>query len=70
MYPKGEFATTSGASRRRRHPALCDHGRTPVLVSAVPGGWQAQCLVCGALGPGREASEAAWSEPRDRGSSR
>ncbi len=62
MYPQGESVTTSGASRGRRHPALCDPGGTPVLVSAVPGGWQAQCLVCGALGPVREASEAAWSE--------
>ncbi len=29
------------------------------MVSAVPGGYQAQCLACGTLGPVCEASEAA-----------
>ena len=70
MHPKGDSATISRASRGRKHPALCDHSSTPVLVSAVPGGWQSQCLVCGTLGPAREASKGALSELRDRGASR
>ena len=51
MYPPGTSATISQASRCRKHPALCDHSSTPVLVSAVPGGRLAQCLACGTLGP-------------------
>ncbi len=71
MYPPGDSATISWASRDNKHPALCDHTSTPVLVSAVPGGWQARCLACGTRGPVREASETARSGlVGDRGSSR
>lgn len=51
--------TVGPASRRRRDLALCDHGRTPVLVEAVPGGYRARCLVCGTAGPVSGATEAA-----------
>ena len=63
MCPPGDPGAISGASRGRKPPALCDHSITPVLVSAVPGGWQTRCLVCGTLGPVREASEAAGVGP-------
>ena len=59
MHPPGGYGTTMLTSRGRKRPAFCDHQSTPVLVSVIPGGFEAQCLVCGTLGPAREASEAA-----------
>ena len=71
MYPPGASATISQASRCRKHPALCDHSSTSVLVSAVSGGWQAQLSGLRDAGTTvREAPEGAWSVLRERGSSR
>jgi len=56
----GLQSLSSPVSRGRKHPLLCDHGGAPVLVSAIPGGREAQCLVCGTLGPVSEASDLAW----------
>ena len=49
----------TAASRGRRHPSLCDHRGSPVLVDAIQGGYVARCLACGTLGPVREAPDAA-----------
>jgi hypothetical protein len=62
MYPPGGPATMSWASRGRTRPALCDHRNTPMLVSAISGGYEAQCLSCGTLGPVRDTSDAARLE--------
>jgi hypothetical protein len=59
MHPPGGYEMVSSASRGRKRPAFCDHQSTPVLVSAILDGYQAQCLVCGTLGPVREDSQAA-----------
>ena len=59
MYPPGGYAMVSSATRGRKRPTFCDHQSTPMLVSAIPDGYRAQCLVCGTLGPVREDSEAA-----------
>ncbi len=60
MYPLvGGCGTVFSSSRGRKHPALCDHQSAPVMVSALPDGFEARCLVCGTLGPLREESVAA-----------
>ncbi len=59
MYPPGSYEMVSSASRGRKHPTFCDHQSTPVLVSTIPDGYRAQCLVCGTLGPVREDSQTA-----------
>ncbi len=59
MYPPGGYGTMASASCGRKRPPLCGHRSTPVLVSELPGGFEARCLVCGTLGPVREDSQAA-----------
>jgi hypothetical protein len=59
MYPPGGYEMVSSASRGRKGLACCEHQSTPVLVSAIPDGYRAQCLVCGTRGPVREDSRAA-----------
>ena len=61
MYLAGGSATMPQTYRRRRRPAHCDHRSAPVVVSSLPGGFEAQCLVCGTLGPVREESGLARS---------
>jgi hypothetical protein len=62
MYPLGGYEMVSSTTRGRKRPTFCDHQSTPVLVSAIPDGYRAQCLVCGTLGPVREDSQAARLE--------
>jgi hypothetical protein len=59
MYPPSGYEMVSSPTRGRKRPTFCDHQSSPVLVSAIPDGYQAQCLVCGTLGPVRKDSQAA-----------
>ena len=47
------------ASRGRKDSMPCEHGRFPLVVYAVPGGYVARCLACSTAGPVGETSEAA-----------